>query len=214
MKMPRRIPGSIERTCGACPEHRRRRKVQKLTGGMVGIPPGSFSLGGGGAARAMRSKCGKRQERIIFRPAQRRRPWQSLTFRGSGARRRRRPLPGCRPPLPDFGEGLLGDEGPARAVASSPLSPKGRGNQILLPDSHCAWGWSSAERCAANAASARSGSSSGEAIRGRRKHPSGGGASLKRLCSRRDLRFHRVAERCRKRLGCAPAAVASAKAGG
>jgi hypothetical protein len=51
MKYREGLPGSIERTCGACPEHHRR-KEQKLTGGMVGVPPGSFLSGGGGAAQS------------------------------------------------------------------------------------------------------------------------------------------------------------------
>jgi hypothetical protein len=41
------VPSSAP--AGACPEHRRR-KVQKLTGGLGGVPPGSFLFGGGGGA--------------------------------------------------------------------------------------------------------------------------------------------------------------------
>jgi hypothetical protein len=42
MKCGEGLPGSIERTCEACSEHRRR-KVQKLTGGM-GVPPRFLSF--------------------------------------------------------------------------------------------------------------------------------------------------------------------------
>jgi hypothetical protein len=65
MKCGEGLLGSIERTCGACPEHRRR-KAQKLTGGMGGVPPGPFFLVGAEQRRAMRSNRGERQERIIF----------------------------------------------------------------------------------------------------------------------------------------------------
>jgi hypothetical protein len=44
--------------------------VQKLTGGMGGVPPCFFLFWvGAEQRRAMRSKRGERQERIIFRPA-------------------------------------------------------------------------------------------------------------------------------------------------
>jgi hypothetical protein len=65
-EMPRRITRFHRAHLRACPEHRRR-EVQKLTGGM-GVSPRFLSFFGVGAEqrRAMRSKRGERQERIIF----------------------------------------------------------------------------------------------------------------------------------------------------
>jgi hypothetical protein len=72
MKMPRRITLLHRAHLGACPGHRRR-KVQKLTGGMGGVPPGSFLFGvGAEQRRAMRSKRGERPGATSF-------SWEFLT---------------------------------------------------------------------------------------------------------------------------------------